>query len=63
MRLSFASSSETSTRGLSPSATVNGCDDRQKEMARVVSSKSRKEKERERENARVILVLRMFQVR
>lgn len=63
MRLSFASSGETSTWGLSPRATVNGCDERQKEMASVVSSKSRKEKERERENARVILVLRMFQVR
>lgn len=64
MRLCYRCSSVggTSTRGLSPSA-VNGRDDQlqqQKEMKRV--SKSR-EKERERENARVILVLRMFQVR
>lgn len=66
MRLCYNCSSGgdggTSTRGLSPSA-VNGRDDQQKqqkEMKRV--SKSR-EKERERENARVILVLRMFQVR
>lgn len=62
MRLCYNCSSDggTSTRGLSPSA-VNGRDDQQqKEMKRV--SKSR-EKERERENARVILVLRMFQVR
>lgn len=62
MRLCFSCSSVggTSTRGLSPSAVNERDDQQQKEMNRV--SKSR-EKERERENARVILVLRMFQVR
>lgn len=62
MRLCYScSSGGTSTRGLSPSA-VNGRDDQQqKEMKRV--RKAEKEKEREREYARVILVLRMFQVR
>lgn len=62
MRLCYCFSAKRDrSRVVSPSSVVVGGEDqlRQKEMDSV----RLREKERERENARVILVLRMFQVR
>lgn len=62
MRLGYA---RDSARVLSPSTvTEGGEDDEQKQQQKVMKRvRSKQAKQRERENARVILVLRMFQVR
>lgn len=62
MRLDCA---RDSARVLSPSTvTEGGGEDEQKQQQKVMKRvRSKQAKQRERENARVILVLRMFQVR
>lgn len=61
MRLDYA---RDSARVLSPSTVTEGGGDEQKQQQKVMKRvRSKQAKQRERENARVILVLRMFQVR
>lgn len=62
MRLGYA---RDSVRVLSPSTvTAGGEDQKQQQQQNVMKRvRSKQAKQRERENARVILVLRMFQVR
>lgn len=60
MRLGDASDS---ARVLSPSTVTAGEDDEQQQQKVMKRVRSKQAKQRERENARVILVLRMFQVR